>query len=76
MIDMKSAPKDGTSILLFDGVDFYVAWWADTTGSGKWFEWVYGIDGSCGFNYYLTVDDPEGWLPLPKADLAEGGFWE
>ena len=63
---IKTAPKDGTEILLFDGHNMRVASWKDTLmiGGLTSFEWVYAeiIEDwpDC-----LTVDKPTHWRPKP-----------
>ena len=75
---IKTAPKDGTEILLFDGHNMRVASWKDTLmvdGIITSFEWVYAdIIEEEEWPDFLTVDKPTHWRPKPlppKNDLNE-----
>lgn len=60
--DIKSAPKDGTAILLYEGGDMVVAHWRDLYGYGRG-EWYTGYD--CADEGAYTVARPAYWHPLP-----------
>ena len=72
---IKTAPKDGTEILLFDGHNMRVASWKDTLMMPGFtsFEWVYA-EIVADWPDCLTVDKPTHWRPKPlppKNDLNE-----
>ena len=63
---IETAPKDGTAILVTDGIDAAVARW----GYGNlWkFEpkrWIYG-ESQGEYNVYQEFDSPTHWMPRPE----------
>ena len=71
---IKTAPKDGTKVLVFDGVDIYVASWEDTSNGPlphTHFEWVFA-SVITDYNDYLVVFYPTHWMPLPPLPIMEG----
>ncbi len=69
-IDIKSAPKDGTSILVKDeeGDVYLVAWLDDNEGmrGGKMMSWCVPESWQDEQGGYYTVDNVVKWMPLPK----------
>ena len=70
---IESAPKDGTSVLLFGDGEVSVAFWEVKMGIGEWRCIGYGILG-CEDNVgpYCVPDrllhpNPTHWMPLPDA---------
>lgn len=65
---IKTAPKDGTEIMLYDGICQRVASWTNTSdyGERKKLEWSAGSGVFCCGKYeeHLTVDEPTHWKPL------------
>jgi hypothetical protein len=62
---MESAPKDGTPMLLDDGVNCFVASWSTCNMKGDEKGWVH-FALITDWNDYFTVDDPVRWMPIPK----------
>lgn len=54
-----TAPKDGSRIILTDGVSVDAAEWDFIE------EWVKNVESSTGFNYYSKFYAPTHWMPLP-----------
>jgi hypothetical protein len=69
-LDMESAPKDGTPVLISDGDETRICQWKETGcdyhSRVSKYEWVWGCDVSSGCNYYDTIDHPTKWMPIPK----------
>lgn len=68
--DIKSAPKDGTYLLMADhsGQVHKAAWMinSDVTGKGS-HDWCIADTYGDEQGYYYTVDFPTHWMPLPIA---------
>ena len=59
--DISTAPKDGTLILIWDGMEIHTAYWGPRASSNKQNLWV---SNGC-------IDDwmafaPTHWMPLPE----------
>lgn len=67
---MDTAPKDGTSILVWDGYTIQVASWGyDDLWRHEPKEWITGRS-SGEYNVHDTVDEPTHWMPLPNPPEA------
>jgi len=66
--DIKTAPKDGTEILVYSPADGKkVAMYKDVGSFGrKDYEWVYASYIGDDFNDHLEVWKPTHWQPLPE----------
>jgi len=68
---IETATKDGTPVLISDGYEVKVCEWKRTgkdyfNGDIDLYEWVWACDLSSGCNYYMTIDSPNKWMPIPK----------
>lgn len=66
-LPIETAPKDGTSILLWDGYRLEVARWGyDDLYDRDPKKWIYG---ECygEYNDYNSVDSPTHWMKLPES---------
>jgi len=64
--NIETAPKDGTSILLFDGATMSVAYWCDTGTRLENYEWVINEFSAGEYNSETVMDNPTHWMSLPK----------
>jgi hypothetical protein len=67
---MKSAPQDGTRIIVLEGTDIWICSW---DGVRRTFH----DDGTCTIVEYGWTDGmhhlhPDGWVPIPKTTKIEG----
>jgi hypothetical protein len=69
-LPIKTAPTDGTRILLFDGFEMYVAAWGicDMRGNTGW---VYA-ECITDMNNYEKVYYPTHWMTLPERPITNG----
>jgi len=68
---IETAPKDGSSILLWDGWRMQVcAWDFDDLYDREPKHWVYG-EAQGEYNVRETFDDATHWMPLPAPPKRE-----
>jgi len=71
-----SAPKDGTPILMLEEGEWYIVSWDDNevfypTSTRVPKCWCVACSFQDEQGGYTTIDNPEGWLPLPPAPVTE-----
>jgi hypothetical protein len=63
---IETAPRDHTSILIWDGKKMATAFWSQWTHAGYWV-----ADGAVGPECENEFDDPTHWQPLPEPPSTE-----
>jgi len=62
---IETAPRDGTAILIYDGIDYYVSWYAFDSVFETNKSWIFG-KATGPYNAYAEIDTPTHWMPLPE----------
>lgn len=68
---IETAPRDGTSVLLSDGMQMAVAYWSAPGITGKSYKWLIQEYPDGDYNSWIEFEDPTHWMPLPPLPSSQ-----
>ena len=69
---IETAPKDGTYIVVSDGVRVSLGLWVSDVDQGADYEGQIGMAGWWSVDLGAKLDRPTHWMPLPDPPATQG----